>query len=91
VKCGFSDKRALQVDHIDGGGAQHRRVTSLQQQFHDILTHPHLFQILCANCNCIKRVENSEHGRVFVISSEEHMSPIAKTDLYPPKQPHLPL
>lgn len=25
VRCGFSDKRALQVDHINGGGLQERK------------------------------------------------------------------
>src|SRR5262245_2380798 len=25
VGCGFTDQRALQIDHIDGGGHQHRK------------------------------------------------------------------
>ena len=57
-RCGFDDVRALQVDHIDGGGTQHYRSLNWNRiRFtRDILTHPEKFQLLCANCNAIKRV-----------------------------------
>jgi len=62
VQCGFSDERALQVDHIKGGGSQARRkYTCAQTIYNQVLdddgTH---FQLLCANCNWIKRYENKE-------------------------------
>lgn len=59
VKCGFSDRRALQIDHVHGGGS---RTNHLGSAFllKEILANPSNFQILCANCNWIKRSENNE-------------------------------
>lgn len=62
-RCGFDDKRALQIDHINGGGKQERK------KIHNLFTfYRHIlkvngkgYQILCANCNWIKRHENNEH------------------------------
>jgi hypothetical protein len=64
-RCGFSDWRALQFDHVKGGGRKLRdkRGYNLAAQ---ILRgrHPEgKFQLLCANCNWIKRWENGELGR----------------------------
>lgn len=59
VWCGFNDVRALQIDHMWGGGCkeQHRvSVTRILNGDHDDL------QLLCANCNWIKRVENKEYS-----------------------------
>jgi len=65
-KCGFSDDRALEIDHIDNDGADERR-----RLFGDRLYagttfyrwlrkngYPPGYQILCANCNIIKRREH---------------------------------
>lgn len=62
VRCGFSDCRALQIDHIDGGGTQHKESIgqSPSKIIHEIKKAPHLYQLLCANCNWIKRYENDE-------------------------------
>lgn len=64
VRCGFSDIRALQVDHIHGGGAKHARsLSSGPTYYKNILNDPNFatkFQCLCANCNWIKRSENNE-------------------------------
>jgi 5-methylcytosine-specific restriction endonuclease McrA len=58
-RCGFSDPRALQIDHIDGGGKRHRAEHSnARMVYKDMLTHPEDFQLLCANCNQIKKIEN---------------------------------
>lgn len=66
VRCGFDDKRALQVDHINGDGAEHRRrETNAVGLLRGVKARPHLFQILCANCNWIKKSELGENpGRV---------------------------
>jgi hypothetical protein len=58
VKCGFEDVRALQVDHIKSVGQKNR----FRQQYlkQDIVKNPNLYQLLCANCNWIKRHENNE-------------------------------
>lgn len=64
-KCGFSDRRALQIDHIDGGGKLERKKFSVGYMYIRILRmrHPEKkYQILCSNCNWIKRVENNEVG-----------------------------
>jgi len=63
VKCGFSDKRALQIDHIHGNGKEERN-TNGAAFYKKVLTSLYAkqekYQILCANCNWIKRYENKE-------------------------------
>jgi len=60
VRCGFADKRALQIDHIYGGGTIELKGSCTHKQYLRIKAQPSLYQILCANCNWIKRVENNE-------------------------------
>lgn len=68
AKCGFEDSRALQIDHINGGGkADIQKIVrgeSSRVAYHKaILSNPEAlrcYQILCANCNWIKRYENKE-------------------------------
>lgn len=63
VRCGFSDWRALQVDHINGGGGKDRQSCgSAFAYYRKILADDSsTYQLLCANCNQIKRMENNEH------------------------------
>lgn len=64
VRCGFSDTRALQVDHIGGGGNRLRDEHRSQWNMNRLVKErPELFQLLCANCNCLKREENDENRR----------------------------
>ena len=65
AKCGFTDIRALQIDHVDGGGNQLRKTTSYVSMYRDIIagTCKYPVQLLCANCNWIKRDENNEMSR----------------------------
>lgn len=68
VKCGFNDKRALQIDHIDGGGSVERKSRSFTGNFHknvikSCLSKENKYQLLCANCNWIKRFEMNEHRK----------------------------
>ena len=62
VICGFSDYRALQIDHINGGGSKHRKSFSSNISFlRDVLKdNGTKYQLLCANCNWIKRFQNNE-------------------------------
>ena len=69
VRCGFSDWRALQIDHINGHGNQERkweRSAGGRQFYRRILkslkdgTGKDKYQLLCANCNWIKRRELRE-------------------------------
>lgn len=66
LHCGFSDKRALQVDHIYGGGNRDRKsnIKNAQQLLRDILLNENKYQLLCANCNWIKRFENNEYKKL---------------------------
>lgn len=63
-KCGFSDVRALQVDHIHGGGSYHNRhgsnATYYKKIIGEIKAGSKDYALLCANCNTIKKYENHE-------------------------------
>jgi hypothetical protein len=61
IRCSFSDPRALQIDHRYGGGTAARRSESWGKFYKIVLANPHPYQLLCANCNWIKRVERREH------------------------------
>ena len=63
VKCGFSDPRALQIDHQNGGGVKDRKRRGMYAIIKDILEgNIKPYQLLCANCNWIKRYENNENA-----------------------------
>lgn len=62
--CGFYHPLAMQVDHVNGDGAAHRRSmtnTHPRTLLRLVLESPAEFQLLCANCNAIKRIVNGEH------------------------------
>jgi hypothetical protein len=63
VMCGFNDVRALQIDHVNGGGRKEIKgmspVSYLKKVLGDKDGH---YQVLCANCNFIKRYTNNEKG-----------------------------
>jgi len=66
VQCGFSDIRALQIDHVNGGGRQEHLKGGHKWQailLSNLLSGKKIenYQILCANCNWIKRVERKEY------------------------------
>lgn len=60
--CGCRDKRVLQIDHINGGGrAEFESIGNPQRYLVQVLSDATgKYQILCANCNWIKRSENQE-------------------------------
>jgi len=67
VRCGFSDHRALQFDHINGDGyadktKDGRRLSGIALLKKILADKAGKYQLLCANCNWIKRWENEEHG-----------------------------
>lgn len=65
-KCGFSDVRALQLDHVHGDGkadrAKHRSNPEIYQRYvlRQIKNGSTAYQLLCANHNLIKSIENRE-------------------------------
>jgi hypothetical protein len=61
VKCGCDDSRTLSIDHINGGGAKHKKSikTNLYQWLKNN-NYPEGYQTLCMNCQWIKRMVNNE-------------------------------
>lgn len=70
IKCGYNkDWRALQIDHINGGGGKEIRSLKTQVYLQIVLENKEgKYQLLCANCNFIKRHENNEwkHKKKFL-------------------------
>ena len=67
VSCGFDDIRALSIDHINGGGTQHTEGLNRHggAGFYRWLHksgYPEGYQVLCMNCQFVKRVEQREYG-----------------------------
>lgn len=63
--CGFSDIRALQIDHVDGGGIIESKTLGSYKMYKQYLDKPEsrsAIQVLCANCNWIKKHENNENA-----------------------------
>lgn len=66
--CSVVDPRVLQIDHVEGGGVKCRRngITAISE-YRRILNEPEgwndEFQVLCANCNWIKRYELAEYHK----------------------------
>lgn len=71
LRCGFTDERALQIDHVNGGGSKehHRRQKNgamwrriCLSKYYRLVVNDTTgkYQLLCANCNWIKRTENGE-------------------------------
>ncbi len=70
VHCGYSDPRALQIDHINGNGRKEMREgnnSSRVYYYKRILNiQGKGYQILCSNCNWIKKYENKEGYRILI-------------------------
>ena len=64
VACGYSDYRALQIDHVYGGGRADRKNKGMRSFLKHVMDKikngSDEYQILCANCNSIKRVEHKQ-------------------------------
>lgn len=61
-RCNFADKRALCIDHINGGGFNELNSgMSVFKYYNKVINDTNnTYQILCHNCNWIKRSENNE-------------------------------
>jgi hypothetical protein len=68
VPGGCKDPRCLQIDHVNGNGKKDRiRFGATIQYYRYILKEIQRgskdYQLLCANCNWIKRVEKKEYSQ----------------------------
>ena len=67
IKCGFSDYRAIQIDHMNGDGKIERHLLRRKDYYETVLAsylkEENRYQLLCCNCNWIKRVENGEYRK----------------------------
>jgi len=62
-KCGYTDIRALQIDHVKGGGSKETKKIQTMGVYKKIINDPSCradYQVLCANCNRIKVFTNKE-------------------------------
>lgn len=55
-----NDPRCLQIDHINGGGRKEKEKLGTNGMYKRVLSHPEDYQLLCSNCNWLKRWENKE-------------------------------
>lgn len=71
-QCGYSDIRALSIDHVNGGGRQHRASIKGYHIYAWLRknSYPEGYQVLCMNCQFIKKVEGKEYGN-YVQEKEE--------------------
>jgi len=61
ANCGYdTDIRALQIDHINGGGRKEMIEIGTYGILRNVINEEPGYQLLCANCNQIKRFENDE-------------------------------
>jgi 5-methylcytosine-specific restriction endonuclease McrA len=64
ARCGYDDWRALQIDHINGGGHAERKNSGGSESYYRRILKGEKsgkYQLLCANCNWIKRYERGEN------------------------------
>jgi len=67
VRCGFSDWRALQIDHVHGGGLKELRSCNTKKYYEKVIKDIEgNYQLLCSNCNQIKKHENNEFPNIKV-------------------------
>jgi len=69
VHCGYSNPRALQIDHIEGNAKEDKKLRPNAYSYYKKIVERNGvgYQILCANCNMIKSFSGKEHRGKFVI------------------------
>lgn len=72
--CGFSDMRALSLDHVKDNGNEERRQIGERGVYRRAkeLYRPDEYQILCMNCQFIKRSVNSGHIDLNIEWQQQH-------------------
>lgn len=63
VECGESRLVCLSIDHINGGGTQHKKTMRTSMYSYLVKKEfPDGYQTLCMNCQFVKREKNKEYG-----------------------------
>lgn len=73
--CGIDDIRVLSIDHVNGKGAAHRKKikrSSGSAFYHWLVVngYPLGYQVLCMNCQWIKRFNRNENMSVRKVPSQ---------------------
>lgn len=57
--CNFNDLRALTLDHVGGGGNNHRKIITSRTIYHWLIknNYPQGYRVLCMNCQFIEKYE----------------------------------
>ena len=83
-KCGYSDIRALSLDHINGQGFKDREIGLFSHGLYRKLKKEHFpegYQTLCMNCQMIKKIENGEVRKGGIMDKLRKLDKLKK-DLY---------
>jgi hypothetical protein len=73
-RCGYSDIRALTIDHINGDGKHRQNQKNSGHHLYRKLQLQNFspgFQVLCQNCQAVKRCENGE-SRQWIKPASNH-------------------
>jgi hypothetical protein len=72
MNCGISDKRVLQVDHVNGDGGKERKNRSAGYYFYKLIIDKLKngstdYKLLCANCHLIENIEKGYKKSIWEI------------------------
>lgn len=83
VRCGFSDIRALSIDHINGDGYIHRKELKGKNLYEWLIENdfPEGFRTFCMNCQWIVKAERSHHYRRLFGAGTSRMGEFTKKEL----------
>jgi len=59
--CDWTDLRSMTIDHVHGGGNAERDGSGTAAFYRKVRANRENYQLLCADHNIIKRIENEEH------------------------------
>jgi len=75
VRCGYGDVRALDLDHVNHNGGNHRKKAGTTYDIYTELKRdnfPEGYQVLCRNCNWIKELERRSQRRSNIPAVTTH-------------------
>ena len=79
-RCGYGDVRALDLDHKENNGGDHRKAIGRRGATYDIYAQlkrdgfPDGYQVLCRNCNWIKEMERRSQRQCNILISTKEVS-----------------